>query len=93
MLVFGAATAFTMGAPLNRMALAVYADDRASEALSLIAVFRSVGLAAGPVFLTAALARDGFTGMFGLVAVVSLAGVVVFAGMRGTGVGIRAQEA
>lgn len=93
MLVFGAATAFTMGAPLNRMAVAVYADDQASEALSLIAVFRSVGLAAGPIFLTAALGAEGFTGMFGVVAVSSLVGLIVFAGMRGTGEGIRAQEA
>lgn len=93
MLAFGAATAFTMGAPLNRMALAVYSDDQASEALSLIAVFRSVGMAAGPIFLTAALGVDGFTGMFGVVALASLIGVGVFVGMKGTGQGSRAQEA
>lgn len=76
---FGMGTAFTMGAPLNRMALALYPDERASEALSVIAVLRTVGLAAGPVVLALAEAGWGFAGMFGAVAVASLVGVGLFA--------------
>lgn len=75
---FGLGTAFTMGAPLNRMALAMYPDERAGEALSVIAVLRTVGLAAGPVLLALAGARWGFAGMFGTVAVASLAGAGLF---------------
>lgn len=71
----GAATAFTMGAPLNRMAMAYYRTDQAGEALSMVAVFRAVGLAAGPVLLTG---FGGFTGMFGTVAVASALGMLIF---------------
>lgn len=78
MLFFGFGTAFTMGAPLNRMALALYRDDQSGEALSLVAVFRGVGLAAGPILLTAAETVHGFTGMFGAVAVASVVGVLAF---------------
>jgi len=78
MLCFGLATAFTMGAPLNRMALALYRDEQAGEALALAAVFRSVGLAAGPVILTLALAHGGFPAMFHTVAVASLVGAALF---------------
>ncbi len=78
MLFFGFGTAFTMGAPLNRMALALYRDDQSGEALSLVAVFRGIGLAAGPILLTAAESLHGFTGMFGAVTVASVAGVLAF---------------
>lgn len=78
MVAFGVSTAFTMGAPLNRMALALYRDDQSAEALSLVAVFRAIGLAAGPVLLTLAQAWHGFTGMFGVVGAAALLGVVVF---------------
>lgn len=78
MLFFGVSTAFTMGAPLNRMALALYREEQSGEALSLIAVFRSVGLAAGPVLLTLLQARAGFTGMFGGVAVAAGIGMLLF---------------
>ncbi|MDA8192464.1 MAG: MFS transporter [Thermaerobacter sp.] len=78
MILLGTGTAFTMGAPLNRMALALYRDDQAGEALSLIAVFRGIGVAAGPIILTSAQVFHGFTGMFGSVFVASLVGVVAF---------------
>ena len=78
MLALGVSTAFTMGAPLNRMALALYHDEQAAEALSLIAVCRAVGLAAGPVILTLLQARYGFTGMYGGVAVAALLGLLLF---------------
>jgi MFS family permease len=78
MVAFGVGTAFTMGAPLNRMALGLYRADQAGEALSLVAVFRSVGLAAGPVLLTAATAFGGFGGMFGAVALACLLGAGLF---------------
>lgn len=82
MVAFGLATAFTMGAPINRMAIALYSDAQAGEALSLVAVFRSVGLAAGPIVLTLAQARDGFTGMFGSVALACALALVLFLRMR-----------
>ena len=75
MICLGSATAFTMGAPLNRMAMAYYRVDQAGEALSMVAVFRAVGLAAGPVLLTG---HGGFTGMFGTVAVASALGMLIF---------------
>jgi MFS family permease len=78
MVVLGAATALTMGAPLNRLGIALYRDDQAGEALALMAVFRSVGLAAGPVLLTAAARVHGFTGMFGSVALASVIGALLF---------------
>lgn len=78
MVFFGLGTAFTMGAPLNRMALALYRDDQTGEALSLVAVFRGIGLAAGPIILTSAQVVHGFEGMFGSVMVASLLGVVAF---------------
>lgn len=78
MVAFGVGTAFTMGAPLNRLALALYRDDQAGEALSLVAVFRSVGIAAGPVLLTIAAAWQGFEAMFGAVAVASVIGFLLF---------------
>lgn len=79
MIFLGMGTAFTMGAPLNRMALALYRDDQAGEALSLIAVFRGIGLSAGPIILTLAQASlHGFTGMFGTVFVASLVGMFAF---------------
>jgi len=78
MLAFGVSTAFTMGAPLNRLALHLYHAEQAGEALAAVAVFRSVGLASGPVLLTLALGWHRFSGMFGLVALASLAGVVAF---------------
>lgn len=78
MVLFGISTAFTMGAPLNRMALALYRDEQAGEALSLVAVFRAIGLAAGPVVLTLAEGWHGFSGMFGAVALASLVGAGLF---------------
>lgn len=78
MVVLGAATALTMGAPLNRLGIALYRDDQAGEALALMAVFRSVGLAAGPVLLAVADRVHGFTGMFGTVALASLIGALLF---------------
>jgi len=78
MIVLGIGTAFTMGAPLNRMALALYREEQSGEALSLVAVFRGLGLAAGPVILTTAAQVHGFTGMFGSVMIASLVGVVAF---------------
>ncbi len=78
MLALGVATAFTMGAPLNRMALGLYRDEQAGEALSLVAVFRAVGLAAGPIVLTLLLSRHGWAGMYGGVAVASVLGVLLF---------------
>lgn len=80
MVALGLATAFTLGAPINRLALALYGDRdaQAGEALGLIAVCRSVGMAAGPVLLTFALALRGFGGMFGTVALASAVGTVLF---------------
>lgn len=78
MVALGIGTAFTMGAPLNRMALALYREDQVGEALSLMAVFRGVGLAAGPIILTAAEVWHGFSGMFGSVFIASLIGLVAF---------------
>jgi MFS family permease len=78
MVALGIGTAFTMGAPLNRMALALYREDQAGEALSLMAVFRGIGLASGPILLTVAEGWHGFTGMFGVVFVGSLVGLVAF---------------
>ncbi len=78
MLAFGVGTAFTMGAPLNRIALALHSDEQAGEALAAVAVFRSVGLAAGPILLTLAMAFHGFEGMFLTVAAVSLFGLLAF---------------
>jgi MFS family permease len=78
MVAFGVSTAFTMGAPLNRLALGLYRDEQAGEALAVAAVFRSVGLAAGPVLLTLAQAWHGFTGMFGAVALAALLGCALF---------------
>lgn len=82
MAFFGMGTAFTMGAPLNRIALALYRDERAGEALSLVAVFRTIGLAAGPVLLALAARRAGDAGLFGAVAVASLAGILLFSRVR-----------
>jgi MFS family permease len=81
MVAFGLGTAFTMGAPLNRIGVALYREDQAGQALALMAVFRSVGLAAGPVLLTAATAIHGFTGMFFAVAAASLVGIFLFLGV------------
>lgn len=78
MVLFGVATAFTIGAPLNRLGLALYPDAQAGEALSVTAVFRSVGLAAGGVLMPVALASHGFSAMFGSVAAASLLGAAVF---------------
>lgn len=78
MVLLGIGTAFTMGAPLNRIGVALYADDQAGQALALMAVFRSVGLAAGPVLLTVALAWHGFTGMYGAVAIASVVAACIF---------------
>lgn len=78
MVFFGFGTAFTMGAPLNRMALGLYQDHQAAEALSVVAVFRGIGMASGPVILTMAELLHGFTGMFGAVAAASLLGMMVF---------------
>jgi MFS family permease len=78
MVVLGLATAFTMGAPLNRIGLALYREDQTAQALALMAVFRSIGLAAGPILLTLATRIHGFTGMFGLVAVASMVGATLF---------------
>ncbi|MBX5464342.1 MAG: MFS transporter [Clostridia bacterium] len=82
MALLGAATAFTMGAPINRLALALYREEAAGEALSLVAVFRSVGMAAGPVLLALAASARSFTGMFSSVALASLAGMALFALVR-----------
>ncbi|MCL8207587.1 MAG: MFS transporter [Actinomycetia bacterium] len=82
MVAFGLGTAFTMGAPLNRLGVGLYREDQAGEALALMAVFRSVGLAAGPVVLTVGERVRGFTGMFGIVAVLSAVGALLFAAVR-----------
>ncbi|MBX5467509.1 MAG: MFS transporter [Firmicutes bacterium] len=79
MAVMGMGTAFTMGAPLNRIGVALFREDQAGQALALMALFRSVGLAAGPVLLTLAAAGRGFSGMFGAVAAASAVGAVLFA--------------
>lgn len=78
MLALGMSTAFTIGAPLNRLALGLYRQEQTGEALSLVAVFRAVGLAAGPIFLTLIAARHGIGSMFWLVAAASAAGMVAF---------------
>ncbi|MBE3590774.1 MAG: MFS transporter [Firmicutes bacterium] len=82
MAFFGMGTAFTMGAPLNRIALALYRDERAGEALSLVAVFRTIGLAAGPVLLAVAARHAGDAGLFGTVTLASLAGILLFSRVR-----------
>lgn len=79
MALFGLGTAFTMGAPLNRLALFLHAEERSAQALSLIAVFRTIGLAAGPVLLALAERAYGFTGLFGAVALASALGIALFA--------------
>lgn len=78
MLFFGLGTAFTMGAPLNRMALALYRDNQSGEALSVAAVFRGMGMASGPIILTAVQVVRGFGGMFGALTVASLVGMGAF---------------
>ena len=78
MVALGAGTALTMGAPLNRLGMALYRADEVGQALGLMAVFRSLGLAVGPVVLALAMAVHGFTGLFGLMAASSLAGVILF---------------
>lgn len=78
MICLGTGTAFTMGAPLNRMGIALYREEQAGEALGLMAVFRSVGLAAGPILLTLATAWHGFSGMYAEVALASLVGAGLF---------------
>ena len=78
MVALGAGTALTMGAPLNRLGLLLYASHEAGQALGLMAVFRSLGLAIGPVVLTLAMAVHGFSGLFGLMAAASLVGVILF---------------
>lgn len=78
MLAFGVGTTFTMGAPLNRLAIGLYHEEQTGEALANVAVFRSVGVAAGPVLLTLAMAWHRFTGMFAAVAAISLLGMAVF---------------
>lgn len=78
MVVFGLGTAFTMGAPLNRIGVGMYRDDQSGQALALMAVFRSIGIAAGPIVLTVAEAFHGFSGMFGAVAVISVLGSALF---------------
>jgi len=78
MLAFGVGTTFTMGAPLNRLAIGLYHEEQTGEALANVAVFRSVGIAAGPVLLTLAMAWHRFTGMFAAVALISLIGVAIF---------------
>ncbi len=78
MVFFGIGTAFTMGAPLNRMALGLYRENQAGEALSVAAVFRGIGMSSGPIILTAAEAARGFSGMFGAVMIASLVGVGAF---------------
>lgn len=92
MMALGLATAFTMGAPLNHLALGLYRAEQAGEALSMVAVFRSVGLAAGPVLLTLAYQWRSFSGMFGEVVVASLVAFFLFFGVpeaRRAGVGAR----
>ena len=80
MVFLGIGTAFTMGAPLNRMGLDLYRAEQSAEALSLMAVFRSVGIAAGPILLTMArTAFHGFSGMYGEVALASLLAIMAFA--------------
>jgi len=78
MVLLGVGTAFTMGAPLNRIGLSLYREDQSAEALSLMAVFRSVGMAAGPILLTLAEATHGFSGMYTEVAAASMIGVIAF---------------
>ncbi|MDA8198330.1 MAG: MFS transporter [Thermaerobacter sp.] len=78
MVALGAGTALTMGAPLNRLGLALYGRHEAGQALGLMAVFRSLGLAIGPVVLTLAMVVHGFSGLFGMMAAASLAGVILF---------------
>ncbi len=78
MMLFGVGTAFTVGAPINKLGLSLYRENQAAEALALTAVFRSVGVAAGPIVLTMAEAWHGFRGMYGAVAVASVLGVILF---------------
>lgn len=85
MVLLGIGTAFTMGAPLNRIGLSLYRQDQSAEALSLMAVFRSVGMAAGPILLTLAEASRGFSGMYAEVAVASVVGMIAFLFVPGHG--------
>jgi MFS family permease len=78
MVALGAGTALTMGAPLNRLGLLMYRSDESGQALGLMAVFRSIGLAVGPVVLTLASTAAGFSGLFGLMAAASVIGVILF---------------
>ena len=78
MMLFGTGTAFTVGAPINKLGLALYRENQAAEALALTAVFRSVGLAIGPILLTMAEAWHGFRGMYATVALASGLGAFLF---------------
>lgn len=78
MIAFGIATAFTMGAPLNRLALGMYQEEQSGEALATAAVFRSVGFAAGPVLLALTAEAGRFQNMFYVVGVASALGLLVF---------------
>ncbi len=78
MLAFGVGTTFTMGGPLNRLAIGLYHEEQTGEALANVAVFRSVGIAAGPVLLTLAMSWHRFAGMFSAVALISVLGIAVF---------------
>ncbi|HET7559347.1 MAG TPA: MFS transporter [Limnochordia bacterium] len=90
--LFGLGTAFTMGPPLNKLALGLFADEQAGEALSLMSVFRSIGIAAGPVILAIAEHAGGYGALFGSLAVLSLAAVFLFVRAGGSYAGIRAAQ-
>lgn len=77
MAFFGFGTAFTLGAPINRLATLLYRKDQLGEALSLVAVARAVGLMVGPVVFGLMITNSGFSAPFWLLAVVSALGVML----------------
>lgn len=72
---FGFGTAFTLGAPINRLATSLYRKEQLGEALSLVAVARAVGLMVGPVVFGLLITGAGFAAPFWLLAAASVLGV------------------
>ncbi len=72
---FGFGTAFTLGAPINRLATLLYRKEQLGEALSLVAVARAVGLMVGPVVFGLLITGSGFAAPFWLLAAASVVGV------------------
>ncbi len=75
MALFGFGTAFTLGAPINRLATQLYRPEQVGEALSLVAVARAVGLTVGPVVFGLLITGSGFAAPFWLLAAISVVGV------------------